>query len=401
MITLIEFIIAFPIAVLTTLLVAELLLGTLFLRDFSKLSLKRQANTELLPKDIATAVLIPAHNEEDVIANTLINLKKSIGAQDVIVVVADNCSDDTSKICKGLGVIVLERSNTQELGKGYALEHGRKWILENLDVEAVVLFDADCEFKGDSFKQLVNIAHARGAVCQSCYLMKSKGKAPKTIVAELTWWLKNAVRPLGHKKLGMGTQIQGSGIAFPVEIFNQISLASGSIVEDLELGLNLSMSGMRVFYCESSLVESYFPENTQGLAAQRTRWEHGHLSILNKLPRLMFKSLTNGDFKSVGLLLDAAIPPLFSFILLQMATLFIGALVYILLDAPLLLNTMLFCVVATYSSLLLVWLTHGYKIVGLNSITLVIKFFLSKFSIYVSFITRKQAVWEKTTRDKE
>ena len=70
------------------------------------------------------AVLMPAHNEALVIAQTLQSVLTQLTNQDQLLVVADNCSDDTAIIAKNLGANVLQRANLNQRGKGYALDYG-------------------------------------------------------------------------------------------------------------------------------------------------------------------------------------------------------------------------------------------------------------------------------------
>lgn len=55
--------------------------------------------------------ILPAHNEENVIGNLIESLKKQDYPANLIdiYVIADNCTDNTVKIAKEAGAIVLER----------------------------------------------------------------------------------------------------------------------------------------------------------------------------------------------------------------------------------------------------------------------------------------------------
>jgi glycosyltransferase involved in cell wall biosynthesis len=90
------------------------------------------------------AVLIPAHNEELVIYQTITNLKSALKPQHQVVVIADNCTDATVGIAKSTGAIVIERHDLQRRGKGYALDCGLKFLASD-PPEVVVFIDADCQ----------------------------------------------------------------------------------------------------------------------------------------------------------------------------------------------------------------------------------------------------------------
>ncbi|MFW8592242.1 glycosyltransferase family 2 protein [Glaciecola sp. 2405UD65-10] len=385
-----EIILACILGALSTLLCIELLLGALF---FSQKQKKQSKTTS-----VANVILIPAHNEAQVIEKTLINLKENISPQDTIVVVADNCSDNTNQLCEAHGATVLERFSDTEKGKGYALDYGTKWILNNLKFDNLILFDADCVFTPGSYDQLVLSVTSSNKICQSVYLMQANEGNTKAKIGEFTWWLKNAIRATGLNMLHIGCHIQGSGIAFPKASLASVDFASGSIVEDLELGLKLSINKNRVLFCANSTVLSTFPENEEGLNEQRKRWEHGHLDTVMKSPQFIFKAIEKRTPRAILLILDATIPPLFAYLSLLVGLLGLGF-VLSFFDHYILFNAMLTNLFALVFSLIVIWLIKGRQILQIGDIPKIMQFVRDKFSIYFSFATSKQTTWVKTTRD--
>ena len=398
MIEFVDNLLAIIISFFSILLCVELLLGIYFIRK-----LQEQGDVNNL-EDVADSgllknvVLIPAHNESDVIADTLISLKSELSPLDKIVVVADNCSDTTIDICKELGVIVVERLSTDKLGKGYALDFGVKWSLENLEFDSLVIFDADCKFKQGSFLSLVTQTNFTGKIHQASYLMKAANDDPKRKVSEFTWWIKNAIRATGLNLLNVGCHIQGSGVAFPKHTLSSVDFASGSIVEDLELGLNLSINKNDVVYYPSSQVESYFPSNDKGLEQQRQRWEHGHLDTVLKMPFFMGSAIKNRSLKAAILVADAAIPPLFAYIILLVLAFFVG-LIFSFNESYTLMTAGINSLLSLAVLLILAWLIRGYHILQVSDIVGIARFLKDKVKVYVSFLTKKQTTWVRTTRD--
>ena len=88
-------------------------------------------------------------------------------------------------------------------------------------------------------------------------------------MAEFAWRVKNWVRPLGLSALGLPCQLMGTGMAFPWAVIRSAKLASGQIVEDLNLGLDLAMAGSPPIFCPSAQVTSRFP--ISAAAAERQR----------------------------------------------------------------------------------------------------------------------------------
>ncbi|TAA47756.1 glycosyltransferase family 2 protein [Corallincola spongiicola] len=342
-------------------------------------------------------VLIPAHNESSIIADTLTSLKSQLQIDDRIVIVADNCSDNTADIGRDFGFEVLERSSDTERGKGYALDFGLQHIAKS-PAATVVIFDADCEFLEGSLDVLVRASQRRMRVVQSLYLMKAPKNAPLKIrLAEFAWKVKNQIRPEGQKMLGLSCQLQGAGMAFPWTIITAQSLASGSIVEDLELGLKLSERGEMVDYLPLAGVDSYFPMSDEALETQRTRWEHGHLASIKELIPRFLGALVKGRLRAGLMMLDAMIPP--TVLWLMISTLNICVAFVLFLFGYSLLFTLNFVpYLLMVFSLVLVWWIHGRSLVSGKDLFGVLSFILKKITLYKKISKTKEKKWVKTDR---
>ena len=92
------------------------------------------------------ALIIAAHNEELVVAHIIESLSRQNYPKSLydIFVVADNCTDKTAQIACKYGAKVYKRFNTEERGKGYALEWMFSKIFAMKDkYDVVSVFDAD------------------------------------------------------------------------------------------------------------------------------------------------------------------------------------------------------------------------------------------------------------------
>jgi cellulose synthase/poly-beta-1,6-N-acetylglucosamine synthase-like glycosyltransferase len=89
------------------------------------------------------AVIIPAHNEEAVIADALASLQTQDRLPDAVVVVADNCTDRTAEIARAAGARVIETVGNEHKKAG-ALNQALTLVLDALDDrDAVLVMDAD------------------------------------------------------------------------------------------------------------------------------------------------------------------------------------------------------------------------------------------------------------------
>jgi len=100
-------------------------------------------STEIEANALKLAVLVPAHNEASEIGITLENLLPQIKNNDRLIVIADNCTDNTALVAQECGVVVIERNNPEKRGKGYALDYGLS-LLESDPPDIVIIIDADC-----------------------------------------------------------------------------------------------------------------------------------------------------------------------------------------------------------------------------------------------------------------
>ncbi len=342
-------------------------------------------------------ILMPAHNEALVINDVLTSLKSEIGSLSNVIVIADNCCDNTADIARKLGATVIERFNDQYKGKGYALDAGLTAISDALP-QTIVVLDADCYCSGDSFSQLVLSSQQTDNVVQALYLMKSPDSASVTTrVAEFAWLVKNQIRATALTHLGINCQLQGSGMAFPSRVFDQVSFASGSIVEDLELGLKLTACNESIRLNIASKVISYFPTSTSGSQAQRTRWEHGHLASIRTLPQAAIHALFQKRIRALFSILDAMLPPTVLWTLIVASSCLLTALISIT-GYPTAFSFCLLSLVLILGGLSICWYTHGRTIITCKDTKDIISFFFNKINLYKSFISQRQQEWIKTDR---
>ncbi len=348
----------------------------------------------------AVAVVIPAHNEALVIAETLRVIVPQLVAGDRLVVVADNCSDDTAKIAVGSGAEVIERLDHERRGKGHALDFGVRHLERN-PPEVVLIIDADCEIDSGAIDRLARVCLETGRPVQGLDLMHSrKGAGLKTRIAEFAWLVKNQIRALGFHRLGLPCQLMGTGMAFPWGAISTAQLASGHIVEDLKLGIDLARAGTPALFCPEARVTSYFPATAEGITSQRTRWEHGYLGvILSAAPGLFLEALWRRDRNLLALALDLCVPPLSLLVLLVM-TGFAGSVLFFVatkLALPLWLAAM--SLVMLSLSVLLSWGRYGRQVISLASLAYAPFYALWKIPLYLKFLVKRQGEWVRSRRD--
>ncbi|HEX8407058.1 MAG TPA: glycosyltransferase family 2 protein [Duganella sp.] len=347
------------------------------------------------------AVLVPAHNEEAGLAATLASLMPQLQAGDRVLVVADNCADDTAGVARRAGADVRERRHATERGKGYALDFGVRALAADAP-EVLIIIDADCLVADGALAKLAHVCATRQRPVQALYLMYAPGGSLMKKIAEFAWVVKNQVRPLGFHRLGLPCQLMGTGMAFPWSIISTASLANGHIVEDMKLGLDLALAGTPPLFCPDALVSSTFPTSNSGTDTQRTRWEHGHLSmIVSEAPRLLWRGLAKGSVKSVAMALDLSVPPVALLCLLTLAVSALAALLAVFTGA----HTPLLLAVAALAGLglavLLAWLRFGRAILSAGDLLTAVLYMFAKIPLYLRFLINRQVEWVRSKRDNE
>jgi cellulose synthase/poly-beta-1,6-N-acetylglucosamine synthase-like glycosyltransferase len=282
-----------------------------------------------------TTVLIPAHNEGAAILPTIQDVRAQLGPDDRILVVADNCTDDTAAIAEAAGAEVIVRADPARRGKGYALEFGVQHLGRNPS-DVVVVVDADCRLGENALRHLSYRAMTSGRPVQSCYFMLapenvSRGKG----VNVFAWRVRNWIRPLGLRLLGLPSQLFGTGMAFPLSLLLNRDLGKGRLAEDTALGIALASAGYPPLFESRAIVNSHFPTSQAGSEQQRQRWEKGHLeNIVDLVPGALAKSLRDRNLGLAALAIDMAVPPLSLLVLITAFCEILGGITFVLGVAP-------------------------------------------------------------------
>jgi cellulose synthase/poly-beta-1,6-N-acetylglucosamine synthase-like glycosyltransferase len=373
----------------------------LFGEVFSAVFLRRSASAEKLGAARGSiAVLVPAHNESSGLIPTLEDIKRQLCVDDRLVVVADNCSDDTAAIAASCGAEVTVRSDPSRIGKGYALDWGVRYLTKK-PPQTVIVIDADCRISLDALETLAVQSTTTARPAQALYLMTAPAEAKINYqVAEFAWRLRNWVRPLGLHNLGLPCQLMGTGMAFPWPVFRAAKLSSDALVEDLQLGLDLAALGYAPVFCPSALVTSTFPQSREGAEAQRQRWEHGHLGLISRrfLPSVV-RSITHRNLFWFTLIIDLLVPPLSLMVIILSSATLLTALSIIFGGSMIAFAITLSCLALTGLAVGFAWFTFAREILPPRKLALIPVYMIAKLWPYLgALFGRKVSHWVRADR---
>jgi hypothetical protein len=346
-----------------------------------------------------TAILVPAHDEEAGIARTVAALRAELGPGDRLLVIADNCTDATAARAREAGAEVAERSDPERRGKGYALSFGAK-VLDADPPDVVIVMDADCRVERGTLEMLARRAHESGNPTQAVYLMHAGQRDPRSAISEFAFLLRNLVRPLGLARLGWPCQLTGTGMAFPWRVFRDAPATESFLVEDLLMGHELALLGTAPGLDEHVSVGADFPTKDSASLKQRRRWEHGQLAVLlGTAPRLLFGGLRRGDAGLVALGLDALVPPLALFVVLEGGAVALGLVVLLSGGSAIPLAIAGLGASALALGVGAAWLSRGRDVLRLADLAAIPGYVLWKLPLYGSFVKKgAHREWERTER---
>ena len=385
------------VLILLTLLIA---LPTLILLVQILASLFHSRKSPSYPMRPTVAVVVPAHDESAVIGRTITGIRSQLRAGDRLLVVADNCSDDTARLAADRGAEVIERRDSQRRGKGYALDYGIQHLAKAEPPQVVVFVDADCDLGVQAIETVSALSAGTGRPVQARYLMRdTPGSGPTDRVAQFAWRVRNALRPLGYHQLGLPCPLMGTAMAFPWSVISRADLATGHLAEDQKIGADLALAGTAPLFCPEAHVISRFPENGDAKSRQRTRWEHGHLAVIREyVPRLLRQAFRQRDPSLIAFALDVAVPPL-SLLVSLLALMTCLSLAWILLtDRAAPFAIALGAVAMLGAAIGLAWMSAGRDILGLRDLSAIARHCAMRLPSIFRFFTKRQIAWIRTER---
>jgi cellulose synthase/poly-beta-1,6-N-acetylglucosamine synthase-like glycosyltransferase len=258
-------------------------------------------------------LVVPAHNEEQGIAQTVRSLRQVNYPPERfrVLVVADNCTDQTGAQAAEAGAIVLARNDPDHRGKGYALELAFERSLAEGFSQAVVVVDADTLVSANLLQAFAARLSAGAVAVQAHYGVQNPNASWRTRLMVLALALFHRVRSLGRERLGVSCGLRGNGMCFSTRIIREVPHQAYSLVEDLEYGIRLGRAGHRVTYADEAEVFGEMVSGEKASRSQRRRWEQGRRAIARAQG---WPLLRDALAQRSGLLLDLAadllVPPL-------------------------------------------------------------------------------------------
>lgn len=258
------------------------------------------------------AILICARNEAAVICDLITSIQNQTYDKNLITtfVMADNCFDNTAALARNAGAIVYERSNTQQVGKGYALDT----LLQNIasdfpdGFDGYFIFDADNILKPDYIEKM-NLVFSNDFDIVTSY-RNSKNFGDNWISAGYGLAFLRESRYLNYSRMLIGSScaVSGTGFLFSKKIFQE---QNGRwpfflLTEDIEFSVHYALKGYKIGFAQDAVLYDEQPTSFKQSWRQRLRWARGNLQVLRKYGWDLIKQTFKGSFSCFDLFMTVS-----------------------------------------------------------------------------------------------
>jgi 1,2-diacylglycerol 3-beta-glucosyltransferase len=225
--------------------------------------------------------LVPAHDEGAGIQPCVTSLLKMDYPAHLrtVVVIADNCSDDTADFAEAAGATVLVRNDPELRGKPRALE----WALRELDLsnqDAVVIIDADTVVEADLARHLARKGSWSGRSGQVYCGVSNRSENALTRMAMVFANLRYHFSFPLKEAAGLNIPLQGNGMVFGADLLEERGWDAFSICEDWEMYALLTVDGVATVGCPEARALAQEASTLEQSNSQRQRWAAGKITVL-------------------------------------------------------------------------------------------------------------------------
>jgi len=255
------------------------------------------------------AVVISARNEQAVVGQLVDSIKaQNYPAELVdIFVIADNCTDNTAEVARNAGALVYERFNTEQVGKGYALD----WMFKIIETEyadknyeAFMIFDAD-NLLDQNYIMEMNKVFDRGYRIITSY-RNSKNFGSNWIASGYSLWFLREAKFLNNSRMQLHTSCAISGTGFLVSA--EVIKRNGGwihhlLTEDIEFTVDSVIHGEIIGYCGDAILYDEQPTKFSQSYTQRLRWAKGFYQVFANYGGKLFRGIFKGSFSCFDMLM--------------------------------------------------------------------------------------------------
>lgn len=261
-----------------------LIIYLIYFAAISIFSLKRiHAAPSCMPAN-RFAVIIPARNETKVIGNLIQSLKRQNYPSDLfkIIVVTNNCTDNTKEIALANGTTVIECTD-KVTSKGEVLSFAFNTILSQEDsFDACCIFDADNLVDPDFLKEMNNALCMGAKVAQGYRDSKNPTDSFISACYSIYYYSVNRLGNHARSAIGLSAIVNGTGFMFSMDTLKQLGgWRTVTIAEDQEFSALCALNSIRIHWVPNAHFYDEQPITFAQSWTQRMRWSKGTMQCFS------------------------------------------------------------------------------------------------------------------------
>jgi cellulose synthase/poly-beta-1,6-N-acetylglucosamine synthase-like glycosyltransferase len=252
--------------------------------------------------------LVPAHNEGALVRACIRSVRLQLYPTDQIrvVVIADNCTDDTAGQARSAGADVFERLDPDAPGKPAAIA----WALKRLDLrscDALVILDADSIVDDRHAAALAKHGDLRKRVFEGFNDVGNRQASALTRMAAVFAAARYGSAYRLKQRAGINVPLS-NGLCIGTDILRAFPWQATSLSEDLEVYARLTALGVPIELAADAHVYAQETNTLQQASTQRARWLAGRIDVLHRLGELILKSRAIGWLQKLDTIAELAVP---------------------------------------------------------------------------------------------
>jgi 1,2-diacylglycerol 3-beta-glucosyltransferase len=354
-------------------------------------------------KPLRFDIVVPAHNEQLLIERVVGSLQRIDWPSDCfrVLVVANNCTDNTVVLAREAGACVIEHNDNQARGKGYALQFAFQFSRSCNWADAVLVVDADSDVSPNLLSACAARINDGAHAVQVHYGVRNPDVSWRTRLMTIALGAFHRVRSRARERMKLSCGIRGNGWCVTHTLLSLVPYRSFSLAEDIEYGIEIGLSGYRVHYADEAYVNADMVSGEQAARTQRQRWEHGRFKLIReKFGVLMSAALRRRSAICFDLVVDLAILPL-SYIALGVLAVFLCAGISRLAEPTSSSWSGLLGIAVASAASLLLYVLRGWQLSGIGARGLVdllrAPFFVA-WKVAMMARSREPLEWVRTKR---
>lgn len=255
---------------------------------------KKSPDSSFSSRNNQFLVLVPAHNEEEVVDCLIDSLNRGDYPRRYfsVLVIADNCSDKTVQVAQQSGAQVLVRTSDKDFGKQHAIH----WALGELkrkevSYDALLILDADNVVLPNLLSEANRALNSGADAYQAPIANKNPGDSWVSRFASLSFAAINCIHQPGRALLGINPLLCGTGMGISRHALAVVGWPTATLKEDKELTIRLALHGFRTVWLKQTAIYDERPTSLKQSNNQLSRWYAGDIGVAVKYIPTLVRSL--------------------------------------------------------------------------------------------------------------